>query len=179
MQYQGLFRRNKNFTRILPDPDKRLLLVFLSIIVFGVLASVLSVISGTEGVKFSFAVTTYFACEREGHVPGECDRSEFERYSFSYLSMLAFVSFALLPVVSLPVFIINCDCLCKSSRKSQPKVHTNNIMLSKANTSSINRAISIADDECSSITAVVQCSDLSHSQKTDFSTIFDEEEVLY
>ena len=48
--------------------------------------------------KFIAAVTDYFKCEALGHVPGKCNRSEFEQYSNPYMSAVSYTLIGLIPL---------------------------------------------------------------------------------
>ena len=65
---------------------------------------------GTHTKEFVTALEQYFACEALGHVPGKCSRDEVEKYSWPYLTTIAFVSTCLIPLPSL-VFIVNLNRL--------------------------------------------------------------------
>ena len=48
--------------------------------------------------KFVEALTAYFICELSGHVPGKCDRSEFEQYKHPYASVISNILLGLFPI---------------------------------------------------------------------------------
>ena len=48
--------------------------------------------------KFIAAVTDYFKCEALGHVPGKCNRSEFEQYYNPYMSAISYTLIGLIPL---------------------------------------------------------------------------------
>ena len=52
----------------------------------------------TKSDKFIAAVTDYFKCEALGHVPGKCNRSEFEHYNNPYMSSITYVLIGLIPL---------------------------------------------------------------------------------
>lgn len=76
------------------------------------MATLYSTVLGTHTKEFVIALEQYFACEALGHVPGKCSRDDIEKYSWPYLTMIAFVSTCLIPVPSL-VFVVNVNRLKK------------------------------------------------------------------
>ena len=94
-----------NYKR-LNGAEKKLLLVLLSVLVFGILISVYFTIFGATRRDFVIAVQKYFTCEASGHVPGKCSRDEVEKYSTPFLAMFSYISLVLFPLLSLN-FVIN------------------------------------------------------------------------
>ena len=43
-------------------------------------------------------MTDYFKCEALGHVPGKCNRSEFEQYYSPYMSAISYTLIGLVPL---------------------------------------------------------------------------------
>ena len=48
--------------------------------------------------KFITALKNYFKCEALGHVPGKCNRSDFEQYKNAYMSALSYALMGLVPL---------------------------------------------------------------------------------
>ena len=94
----------------LTGPEKKILWFFLAFIFYGIVATLYATVLGTHTKEFVTALEQYFACEALGHVPGKCSRDEVEKYSWPYLTTIAFVSTCLIPLPSL-VFIVNLNRL--------------------------------------------------------------------
>ena len=67
-------------------------------IIFGVHTQVEVAIDLANADKFVEALTAYFICELSGHVPGKCDRSEFEQYKHPYASVISNILLGLFPI---------------------------------------------------------------------------------
>lgn len=89
------------------NADKALQLISMSVLFFGIVALVLSVITGTESGSFMIALLEYFACEREGHVLGKCSRDNVEGQSYSYLLLVVYSALALFGILCLNFVILN------------------------------------------------------------------------
>ena len=79
------------------------------------------VLSNSELIGEAFE--DYFTCEFVGHTPGRCDRNGFEKFTYPYLSIIAYLFIGLIPI-SILNFVINWQsmkefCLkkCKISEK--------------------------------------------------------------
>ena len=46
--------------------------------------------------KFIAALINYFKCEALGHVPGKCDRLEFEHYYNPYMTAISYILIGLI-----------------------------------------------------------------------------------
>ena len=66
--------------------------------------------------KVNEGFAEYFACEASGHIPGQCDRSKFERYLFPYMSAVAYILLGLLPFTILN-FVVNWDRLWRTLKR--------------------------------------------------------------
>ena len=55
----------------------------------------------TNANKLIDGLTEYFACEASGHVPGRCSREVFEKYSYPYVAMVAYLLQGFVPVTHL------------------------------------------------------------------------------
>ena len=103
--------------------------------------------------KLIAALTNYFKCEALGHVPGKCNRSEFEQYYNPYLSV---ISYALLGLV--PLGIVNSvlkwrsvkevvvTTFCQLTKKSSKNAPLSNFSSGKSGPGGVNEhphAISI------------------------------------
>ena len=60
--------------------ERRILIAICLFLVFVVFILVHSAIATAKSDKFIAAVTDYYKCEALGHLPGKCNRSEFEQY---------------------------------------------------------------------------------------------------
>lgn len=89
------------------NADKALQLISMSVLFFGIAALVLSVITGTQSGSFMIALLEYFACEREGHVLGKCNRDNVEGQSYSYLLLVVYSALALFGILCLNFVILN------------------------------------------------------------------------
>ena len=67
-------------------------------IIFAVFTLVHSAIVTAKSDKFISAVTDYFKCEALGHVPGKCNRSEFEHIYSPYMSAISYALIGLIPL---------------------------------------------------------------------------------
>ena len=83
---------------MLNTAEKKILAVFIMYIIFGVHTQVEVAIDLANADKFVEALTTYFICELSGHVPGKCDRSEFEQYKHPYASVISNILLGLFPI---------------------------------------------------------------------------------
>ena len=96
--------------------EKKIIVVFLTFIVFGVYLMVhFGVVTGNAD-KVNEGFAEYFACEASGHIPGQCDRSKFERYLFPYMSAVAYILLGLLPFTILN-FVVNWNRLWKTLKR--------------------------------------------------------------
>ncbi|XP_019848980.1 PREDICTED: uncharacterized protein LOC109580368 [Amphimedon queenslandica] len=108
-KFQGLFRQTKDIKADLaiPAPNRALLLIPMSALLFGSVLLILSVLTGTQSGSITTAIVQYFICERDGHIPGECSRDNFEHYSHPYILFLAFLIFVLVPGFILNFVVVN------------------------------------------------------------------------
>ena len=83
----------------------KILIAILLFLVFAIFILVHSAIATAKSDKFFAALTDYFKCEALGHVPGKCDRSEFEQYYNPYMSALAYILIGLIPLGVLNVVL--------------------------------------------------------------------------
>ena len=67
-------------------------------IVFVVFTLVHSAIVTAKSDKFVSVLTDYFKCEALGHVPGKCNRSEFEHIYSPYMSAISYALIGLVPL---------------------------------------------------------------------------------
>ena len=80
----------------------------------------LGIVSGNAD-KASEGIKTYFICESTGHIPGNCDRSIFERHIYPYMSILAYILMGSIPAAILN-FVVNWQNLWKSIKKQLGKI---------------------------------------------------------
>ena len=108
-QYQGIFRQTKDIKAdlVTPAPNKALLLIPMSVLLFGILLLILSVLTGTQSDSITTAIIQYFICERDGYIPGKCSRDSFEHHPHSYLLFVAFLIFVLVPGFILNFVVMN------------------------------------------------------------------------
>lgn len=62
-------------------------------------------------------LNNYFVCESTGHIPGKCDRREFEQYLYPSMSSVAYIFLGLIPLGVLN-FIVKWEKLWKSIKKN-------------------------------------------------------------
>ena len=65
---------------LISTAEKKLLIVLIYYILFGVFAMVYYSVSIADSSSLESAITSYFICEASGFVPGQCDRMTFEQY---------------------------------------------------------------------------------------------------
>ena len=77
------------------------MLIFFSFIIFGVYTMAFVSLITTNANKLIDGLTEYFACEASGHVPGKCSREVFEKYSYPYVAMVAYLLQGIVPITHL------------------------------------------------------------------------------
>lgn len=97
--------------------EKKIIVIAVIFIIFGSYSMIhIGIVTGNmDKVREEFA--KYFLCESTGHIPGKCDRSEFEQHLHPYMSAVAYVFLGLIPVGVLN-FIVNWERLWKSMKHS-------------------------------------------------------------
>ena len=120
----------------LTGPERKILWFFFAFIFYGIVATLYATVLGTHTKEFVTALEQYFACEALGHVPGKCSRDEVEKYSWPYLTTIAFVSTCLIPVPSL-VFVVNLNRLknCCGNEPISKNTRTKRSSISSMNNS--------------------------------------------
>ena len=118
MQHKSPNQSINGKKQMLTTGQKKILIIFLSVMVFGVYTMVhFGVLAGTTDKKIEL-LTKYFFCEASGHVPGRCDRKALEQYLYqNYMSIFAY---ALLGIIPIPIlnFVVNWEKLWKSFKKT-------------------------------------------------------------
>ena len=84
--------------------ETKILVVLCYYAIFGIIALSFFAISSAEQEEFINAIEEYFICEGAGSQM-ECDRSQFEQYTYSGLVITTFVLLGFLPCVNL-IFVI-------------------------------------------------------------------------
>ena len=84
--------------RALSTAEKKIIIAILLFMVFSVFTLVHSAIVTAKSDNFISAVTDYFKCEALGHVPGKCNRSEFEHIYSPYMSAISYTLIGLIPL---------------------------------------------------------------------------------
>ena len=106
-QHQGFFKAKQRLTIIrVTTVEKKLLFLSIFFICFGVISGIFTVVTAAHRKELATAFQKYFACEGQGHIPGRCDRSEIEFVHLSYLGILTYISFGLLPGFAI-FFVLN------------------------------------------------------------------------
>ena len=111
--------------------------------------------------EFLTAIGQYFICEAAGSGT-ECDRSEFEQYTYSGLIITTFVLLAFIPYVSL-IFVVNWRAtkeLCKKTWKSLRQNSSNSSSL-KAKGRAVNGANEISNGTDQAVSTSMAQSELS------------------
>ena len=83
---------------MLNTAEKKILILFIVFIIFGVYSLMDVAIITANNDKFVEALMTYFKCELSGHVPDKCDRSEFEQYKHPYVTAISNILLGLIPI---------------------------------------------------------------------------------
>ena len=78
--------------------EKKILIAICLFLFFAVFTLIQSSIVTAKSDQFIAAVTDYFKCEALGHVPGKCNRSEFEHYYNPYMSAISYILIGLIPL---------------------------------------------------------------------------------
>lgn len=86
--------------------EKKLFLVFIGFLVFGILNQSRSTFDAGNKKAYQKALTDYFTCELFGHTPGLCNREDFERHTAPILVLSSTIAFAFVPMLAV-VFITN------------------------------------------------------------------------
>ena len=106
-QHQGFFKAKQRLTIIrVTTAEKKLLFLSIFFICFGVISGIFAVVTAGHRKELAKAFQKYFACEGQGHISGRCDRSEIEFVYLSYLGILTYISFGLLPGFAI-FFVLN------------------------------------------------------------------------
>ena len=120
LQHQSSSAKRDGRKKTLSTAEKKIIMVFVSFIVFGVYTMLhLGIVTGNAD-KATRGITEYFICESTGHEPGKCDRSIFERHLFPYMSVLAYILMGTIPIAILN-FVVNWQILWKSIKKQLGK----------------------------------------------------------
>ena len=135
LQHQSSNAKREGRKKTLSIAEKKIIMVFVSFIVFGVYTMIHSGIVTGNADKATRGFTEYFICESTGHEPGKCDRSIFERHLFPYMSVLAYVLIGTIPTAILN-FVVNWQILWKSIKKQLGKFSTSEASSSQVPTSS-------------------------------------------
>ena len=106
------------------------MLIFCSFIVFGVYTMAFVSLVTTNLNRLIDGLTEYFACEASGHVPGRCSREVFEKYSYPYVSMVAYVLLGIVPITHLN-YVLNWRAMCTWNTKQLNCQLVKNICLKK------------------------------------------------
>ena len=146
-QHQGFFKAKQRLTSIrVTTAEKKLLFLSIFFICFGVISGIFTVVTAAHRKELATAFQKYFACEGQGHIPGRCDRSEIEFVYLSYLGILTFISFGLLPGFAI-FFVLNwrklkCCARAQSVTSRQSSTRMSSIRMSTRPRPSIGRKIS-------------------------------------
>ena len=90
----------------LTTAEKKIMVVFMSFIIFGVYTMIQAGIVSAHSDKLIDGLRKYLTCEFTGHVPGKCDRNDFEKYSYPYLLAVSYILLGLIPL-SILNFVVN------------------------------------------------------------------------
>lgn len=89
--------------------------VFVCFVIFGAVALAhYGVVSG-NAYKVTQGFTKYFICEAAGHVPGKCDRRDFEQHLYPHLLIITYILMSLIPIAILN-FVLNWEKFLKTGR---------------------------------------------------------------
>ena len=123
MQY-SLYTSKKNDRKThLSTGEKKIILVFCTIIVFGVFTLVNVSYNTANTNKQVTAITDYFKCEALGYVSGKCNRAEFEQYYNPYVNAIAYILLGLVPLTILN-FVLKWKAVQQFSKKILQKLRT-------------------------------------------------------
>ena len=121
----------------LSTAEKKVMIVFLSFIVFGVFTMAQTGITTADSDKLARGLVKYFNCESSGHIPGKCDRHEFEQYSHPYLLSVSYLLLGIIPLTILN-FVLNVQslkaCVSKCLRPRGDTSSTYNVSQSTSST---------------------------------------------
>ncbi len=90
----------------LTTAEKKIMIVFMSFIIFGVYTMIQTGVVSAHVDNLINGLEKYLACELGGHVPGKCDRTDFEKYSYPYLLAVSYILLGFIPL-SILNFVIN------------------------------------------------------------------------
>ena len=86
--------------------EKKIMIVFIFFIIFGVYTMIQTGVTTAHGKELTQGLTNYFLCEFPGNASRECDRNEFEKYSHPYLLAVTYVLLGFIPLTILN-FVLN------------------------------------------------------------------------
>ncbi len=89
--------------------EKKILIVFCYYILLGVIALTAFTLSVKDNEIVAHEYETYFLCESKGidpNNPDECDRSGFEQYQTTGLTVCGYILVGIFPAVNL-IFVVN------------------------------------------------------------------------
>ena len=76
----------------------KIIIALCSFILFAVYVLVQNGIVQAKSDTFITALTGYFKCEAFGHIPGKCNRSNFEQHYNQYLATISYILMGLIPL---------------------------------------------------------------------------------
>ena len=113
-----MFSNNSKKKKVqLSTAEKKIIVALCSFILFVVFTLAQTIVNFAKKEDFIVAVSDYFKCEALGHIPGKCNRSQFEQYYNPYLNATTNTSLGLIPFG-----ILNFVLKWKSIKKGNKKV---------------------------------------------------------
>ena len=91
-----MFSSNKK--RKLSTAEKKIIIALCSFILFAVVTLVQNSLGLATLDTFIAGLTDYIKCEAFGHIPGKCNRSDFEQHYNQYLAAISNILMGLIPL---------------------------------------------------------------------------------
>ena len=91
-----MFSSNKK--RKLSTAEKKIIIALCSFIIFAVFTLVQNSLGIATLDTFVAALTDYIKCEALGHIPGKCNRSDFEQQYNQHLAAISNILMGLIPL---------------------------------------------------------------------------------
>ena len=111
----------------LSTPEKKIIVALCSFILFAVftLAQISDYLAKKEDLLE--ALNNYFKCEALGHVPGKCNRSQFEHYYNPYLNAITYTLMGLIPL-SILNFVLKWKSVRRVTKKGSSTINRKSTM---------------------------------------------------
>ena len=98
--------------------EGKIMIIAVYFIIFLIVTLIKDAVYISGRAPFEDAMSSYFACEAVGYVPGKCDRESFEHILYPLLfANIAFYITNLFMAAVVLLYLINCGCLIERFKK--------------------------------------------------------------